>query len=181
MADPLASYSKLLSYVLRHRPDEVGLELDPHGWVDAGELLSALHQRESAWTQDLLQRVVETNANRRFELSSDGARIRARQGHSVPVNLELEALAPPDLLFHGTVGTVLDRIRTEGLKKMQRHHVHLSADVDTARRVGGRRGRAIVLEVDAAGMHERGHPFYVTSNGVWLTDHVPPDLIRLMD
>lgn len=165
--------SKTLSYWLRHRPDAGGLTLDANGWTGVDAVLAALMAEHGAdW--DRLVSVVETNDKQRFEFSDDFEMIRARQGHSVEVDLALEPLTPPDRLFHGTVEKFLDAIRAEGLKKMRRHHVHLSKDEETATRVGARRGKPVILTVDAAAMARDGHVFYRSNNGVWLTDVVPP-------
>lgn len=171
------SRSKRLSLVLRHRPESVGVALDPHGWVDVATLLAALAAHGAPLTRDDLDRVVTTNDKQRFEWDVEGDRIRARQGHSVDVDLELEPAAPPSVLFHGTPRRNLASIRESGLHRGRRHHVHLSADEETAHRVGARRGDHVVLRVDAAGMAAAGHSFWVSSNGVWLTDAVPPEHI----
>jgi putative RNA 2'-phosphotransferase len=123
-------------------------------------------------------RHLETNPKGRFALSEDGTRIRASQGHSVEVELGYQPAVPPEVLYHGTVAAALAPIEEQGLLKMRRHHVHLSADVDTARAVGGRRGRPVVLRVRAGEMHRQGHTFYLSQNGVWLTDHVPPGFLE---
>jgi len=170
--------SKFLSYVLRHRPDEIGIELDEHGWVDVDVLLEAARRNGREISRELLETVIETNDKKRFALSDDGTRIRASQGHSVEVDLDLEPIEPPDVLYQGTVARFLDAIRAEGLKPMNRHHVHLSHETATAKNVGSRRGRPVILAVDAARMHSDGHKFYRSANGVWLTDKVPPEYIQ---
>jgi len=167
--------SKRLSFVLRHRPDSIGLSLSEHGWVGVDDLLAALATSGTALSRDDLSRVVSTNDKQRFELDPVTDRIRARQGHSVEVDLALEPAAPPDVLFHGTPRRNLDSIRETGLDRRARHHVHLSPDVETAQRVGRRRGDAVVLAVDAAAMAAAGHTFWRTDNGVWLTEQVPPE------
>lgn len=169
--------SKHLSLVLRHRPGSVGLELDPRGWVEVAALLAALGQHGRSVTREDLDRVVRTNDKQRFEWDRAGDRIRARQGHSVPVELGLAPAEPPAVLFHGTTQRVVPAILAEGLRRQQRHHVHLSPDAATARRVGARRGEPVVLEVDAAGMARAGHRFWRTANGVWLADRVPPEFL----
>ena len=168
------STSKRLSLVLRHRPDSIGLRLDAHGWVDVPALLDALARHGTPVSRDELDRVVETNDKQRFEWDLQSDRIRARQGHSVEVDLELEAATPPPRLFHGTPLRNLDSILATGLDRRRRHHVHLSSDVMTAHTVGARRGEHAVLCVDAAAMVAAGHTFWLTSNGVWLTGDVPP-------
>jgi putative RNA 2'-phosphotransferase len=161
--------SKRLSHVLRHHPDSVGLTLDEHGWVAVDDLLAALHL-----TRGELEEVVAGNDKRRFALDDSGTRIRASQGHSVPVDLGHAPAVPPGALFHGTVERFLPSILAEGLRPGNRHAVHLSADRETAERVGARRGRPVVLRVDAAAMVRDGVVFTRSDNGVWLVDAVPP-------
>ncbi|MFI8434269.1 RNA 2'-phosphotransferase [Streptomyces sp. NPDC079020] len=169
--------SKYLSKHLRHRPERIGITLDAHGWVTVDELLRATARHGFALTRAELDHVVAVNDKQRFTL--DGDRIRANQGHTVAVDLDLPPAEPPAYLYHGTVARVLDVIRAEGLRPMDRHHVHLSADRETATRVGARRGRPLVLSVDAGAMHRAGHTFRVSANGVWLADAVPPRFLRL--
>lgn len=168
--------SKTLSYWLRHRPDVGGLTLDAQGWASVDQLLSALGHKHGVGFDRLLA-VVETNDKQRFEFSADLEQIRARQGHSVEVELDLPPSPPPERLFHGTVDRFLDAIRADGLKKMNRHHVHLSPDRVTAEKVGARRGKPVILVIDAAAMARDGHAFMVSGNGVRLTDVVPPAYI----
>ncbi|MCX4511927.1 RNA 2'-phosphotransferase [Streptomyces sp. NBC_01619] len=168
--------SKYLSKHLRHQPERIGLALDPNGWVEIDELLRAAAAHGFRITRDELDHVVAANDKRRFMI--DGARIRANQGHTVQVDLDLPVAEPPAYLYHGTVGRSLDVIRAEGLRPMARHHVHLSPDRETATRVGARRGKPVVLSVDAGAMHRAGHVFLVSANGVWLTDAVPPEFLR---
>ncbi|MGY1845172.1 RNA 2'-phosphotransferase [Modestobacter sp. SYSU DS0875] len=168
--------SKRLSYVLRHRPDAVGLTLDAAGWADVDELLAALHL-----TRAQLDDAVARNDKQRFAVDPTGTRIRASQGHSVPVDLGYVAAVPPDELFHGTVERFLPAILAEGLGPGNRHAVHLSADVETARKVGARRGRPVVLRVEAAAMVRDGATFTRSANGVWLVDAVPPRHLERLD
>jgi putative RNA 2'-phosphotransferase len=162
--------SKRLALHLRHDPAALGLTLAPGGWVEVDTLLRALKI-----TREQLDEVVETNNKRRFAFDETGTRIRASQGHSVSVDLGLPDAVPPDVLYHGTVPKFLDAILREGLRPMKRHAVHLSATVDTARIVAARRGKPVILRVDAAGMAAAGHRFQVSANGVWLTATVPPE------
>lgn len=171
--------SKYLSKHLRHEPDRIGISLDEHGWVAVDELLRACARHGFTLTRDDLDHVVAVNDKQRFTL--DGDRIRANQGHSLTVDLGLPPAEPPAYLYHGTVARVLDAIRAEGLRPMDRHHVHLSPDRETAVRVGARRGTPVVLAVDAGAMHRAGHLFHVSANGVWLTDAVPPAFLRLRE
>lgn len=170
--------SKFLSLVLRHQPERIGIELDDAGWVDVDALLSACAAHGRRLSRAELDHVVATNNKRRFAYSEDGRRIRASQGHSVAVELGLPATTPPDVLYHGTAAATLPLILRDGLRPMSRQDVHLSADVETAVRVGTRHGRPVVLEVDAAGLAGEGHEFRVSANGVWLTDLVPPARLR---
>ncbi len=166
--------SKFLSYVLRHRPDEIGLRLDAEGWVEVEVLLAALAAHGRALARDDLEEIVSTSDKQRFAL--EGTRIRANQGHSVAIDLALAPRVPPPLLFHGTVERFLESIRLEGLVKGARTHVHLSADVHTASTVAARRGAPVILEVDTARM--RGFSFFLSDNGVWLVDSVPAAYLR---
>ncbi len=169
--------SKRLSYVLRHHPGSVGLTLADGGWVAVDELLAALGRHGRSVSRAELDRVVADNDKQRFAFDPTGSRIRAQQGHSLPVDLGLDPAQPPAVLFHGTPRRNLDSILAQGLHRAGRHHVHLSPDVTTARRVGGRRGDAVVLEVDTAAVPGA---FYRSGNGVWLTDAVPPHALRLL-
>ena len=174
----LVKLSKRMSKVLRHDPGRVGLVLDDGGWVPVKEFLAALGIERAE-----LDAVVAGNDKRRFtiEQGADGIeRIRANQGHSVPVDLGLAQVAPPEVLFHGTSAAVVDSIRATGINRGGRHHVHLSADTDTAWRVGARRaGGVVVIAIDTAAMARDGHVFYRSANGVWLTDEVPAEYLML--
>lgn len=172
--------SKFLSLVLRHQPETVGLKLDDAGWVGVADLLAAADRQDLKFSRAELQQVVANNDKQRFSFSEDGQLIRANQGHSVAVELGYEPTVPPDTLFHGTAERFLASIQAQGLIKGQRHHVHLSADREIARSVGQRYGKPVVLQVHAAQMQHDGFVFYLSTNGVWLTEHVPvPYLVFL--
>ncbi|MBM7787142.1 RNA 2'-phosphotransferase [Tenggerimyces flavus] len=171
--------SKFLAKYLRHDPAAIGLTLDSGGWVGVRELLAACKRAGMPMTRAELEQVVATNDKQRFVL--DGDRIRASQGHSVSVDLGLPAVEPPALLYHGTVARFLPQIRREGLRPMRRHDVHLSPDEETARRVGARRGKPVVLVVRAGDMHGTGHEFRLSTNGVWLTQSVPAEFLGVPD
>jgi len=175
--EPFKRTSKFLSLVLRHEPGEIGITLDEQGWVGVDELLEALNAHGHALDFETLEQVVDTNDKKRFAFSEDGEMIRASQGHSVEVDLGYEPATPPEVLHHGTVGRFLDGIRKDGIRKGQRHHVHLSPSTATASQVGQRRGSPVLLAVRAAEMHAAGHEFHLSANGVWLTDHVPAKFI----
>jgi putative RNA 2'-phosphotransferase len=168
--------SKRLSYVLRHAPGSAGLTLDDAGWVDVDDLMAALRL-----TRAELDDVVARNDKQRFAFDASGARIRASQGHSVPIDLGYTPASPPAELFHGTLERYLAAILTEGLRPGNRHAVHLSPDVQTARTVGARRGRPVVLRVDAAALAAEGAAFTRSATGVWLIDAVPPRHLSVLD
>jgi len=173
----LVRLSKRMALALRHAPEEFGLVLDPAGWVPVADFLAALEI-----TREQFDAVVAGNDKQRYAVrrDPDGREwVRASQGHSVPVDLGLAPVPPPDVLYHGTSASVLPAIRATGLRRGRRHHVHLSADRATAHRVGARRGGAVViLAVEAQAMARDGHVFYRSANGVWLTDAVPPHYLR---
>lgn len=171
--------SKFLSLVLRHRPEAAGLVLDAQGWVSVADLLRGLHKAGKPLTMAALEQVVAENNKKRFEFSEDKTRIRASQGHTIDVDLGYEPMDPPEYLFHGTASQFLDSIFKTGLDKRERHHVHLSADLDTATNVGSRHGKVVVLRVRAQAMVQAGHAFYRSTNGVWLTESVPVEYLEI--
>lgn len=177
--ESLKRVSKSLSYVLRHRPDTVGIELGEGGWVDVEELLVAFDRSGNKLSRDLLNIVVAENDKQRFEFSVDGRQIRARQGHSADVELGYEPATPPDVLYHGTATKHLDSILDQGLLKGRRHHVHMSTNKETMIQVGMRHGKPVLLTINAMQMFADGHKFYVTGNQVWLTDHVPREYLSV--
>lgn len=166
--------SKFLSYVLRHCPEDIGVFLDPDGWASISELINKA-KSQIVLSEALIKKVVETSSKQRFKISDDGQKIRANQGHSVEVDLKLIQSEPPAELFHGTATRFLNSINQEGLRPGQRHHVHLSTDIDTATSVGKRYGKPVILKIDAENMFKQGYSFYLSDNQVWLTDHVPPE------
>ena len=171
--------SKFLSLSLRHRPEALGLSLDPHGWVDIDTLLDATGRHGHTLTREEFDEAASTNVKQRFTVSPDSKKIRANQRRSLAVDLELAPLEPPPQLYHGTIEKFLPETEASGLKKMQRQHVHLSATPDTARWVGARRGRPTVLKVNAGGMCKDGHLFSRSANRAWLTDNVSRRYIEI--
>lgn len=169
-----ARLSKFLSYILRHQPAAIGLTLDSSGWVDTAELIKQMNAHGKSIDLETLIAVVEENDKQRFRFNEDQSQIRANQGHSIAVTLNYAPKIPPAILYHGTAEKFLDSIFESGLEKRNRHHVHLSKDVVTARKVGQRHGKAVVLTVSAEKMSEAGFNFYESDNGVWLTASVPP-------
>lgn len=173
--------SKYLSLVLRHEPAAAGVTLDVEGWVGVDELLAGAARNDFHFTFAELEEVVRTNDKQRFTLDLGANRIRANQGHSVSVELGLTPETPPAILYHGTVERFLESIMATGLEKRSRQHVHLSPDVATATRVGSRRGKPIILQIDAVNMHSAGFVFLRSANGVWLTEQVPPKYISQVE
>jgi putative RNA 2'-phosphotransferase len=171
--------SRFLSLVLRHRPERAGIALDAAGWVAVDDLLAGAARAGVTMTREELDGVFARNAKRRFAFDESGTRIRAVQGHSVEVELGYSAAIPPAVLFHGTHPAALAAVLEQGLRPMGRRHVHLSADEETARAAGARRGRPQVLEIDARAMHADGAAFWQASNGVWLCEAVPPHRLRV--
>ncbi len=167
--------SKLLSFILRHQPQSIELELDIHGWANIQELLKKLKEKRNFdLSIERLREVVATNDKKRFIFDESETLIRASQGHSIEIDLALSPKTPPEVLYHGTASRNQMAITTEGIKKGQRQHVHLSATIDVARQVGKRHGSPIVCSVNAAQMALDGYLFYQSDNGVWLTDFIPP-------
>ena len=179
MEKNLKHISKFLSLVLRHKPETIGLQLNENGWANVQELIDKMTASGTDLNIELINTIVETNDKKRFAFNDDKTMIRASQGHSVEVELNLKQVQPPEFLYHGTVSEALDAIREEGLKKMSRQHVHLSNDQETAAKVGSRRGKPIILIINAAAMTTGGYSFFLSDNGVWLTDHVPAQYIQL--
>jgi len=178
MANTLEKHSKFLSYVLRHKPDAIGLTLDAEGWAHLPTLISCAAAHGTQLDLEQIREIVRSNDKQRFALDEAGQRIRANQGHSVSVELGLQAVTPPATLYHGTATRFLDSIREQGLRAGSRQHVHLSALRDTAVNVGSRHGKPQVLVVNARAMHGQGHAFYCSDNGVWLTAAVPVGFIE---
>ena len=170
--------SKFLSMVLRHQPETAHITLDAAGWVSVEDLLAGCAKARRPMSRADLEHIVATNAKKRFEFSAEGTHIRASQGHSVEVDLNYESKEPLPILYHGTATRFLESIQVQGLLKMQRHHVHLSAETKMTMQVGARHGKPVLLTILAAEMHQAGHTFYLSTNGVWLVEHVPVNFIR---
>lgn len=179
MDSRLVGISKFLSLVLRHKPETIGLTPDANGWVEVDELIEKARQHRRALTRPLLEEVVATNDKKRFAFSEDGTKIRANQGHSVTVDLQLKPQTPPEFLFHGTATRFVASIREQGLMPQSRQHVHLSVDEETAVKVGQRHGKPVILRVLSGAMHRNGSEFFVSENGVWLSAGIPPDFLEI--
>ena len=178
----LKHVSKFLSYILRHNPEEINLTVDSQGWADISELIIKAQSKTpltQKLTQELIKQVVATSDKQRFKISDDGLKIRANQGHSIKVDLQLKPQQPPAILYHGTASRFIDAIISEGLKAAKRQHVHLSSDITTAHKVGQRHGKPVILTIDAQNMFKQGYQFYLSDNHVWLTNKVPSEYIAL--
>ena len=176
----LTKLDRYLALILRHKPEVVGITLDNHGWADVSELIVGIAKNNPRFDMDTLERIVATDDKNRYSFNDDKTRIRANQGHSIPVDVELKETKPPKVLYHGTAERFLPSIMTQGLKSMSRLYVHLSADYDTAVKVGKRHGKPVVLRVDAERMARDGAVFYLSENGVWLTGPVDSRYLEVM-
>lgn len=172
----MTEISKMIAMVLRHKPERLQLTLDEHGWCDAEKLVQRINNMQP-FTMELLEQIVAEDNKQRYSFNEDHTLIRANQGHSVPVDVEMPVKEPPAILYHGTAERFLPGIRATGLERRSRLHVHLSADAQTAQIVGARHGKPVVLVVDAARMAADGHRFFQSANGVWLTAAVPPEYL----
>lgn len=173
--------SKFLSFILRHNPGTIGLTLDGNGWADVNTLMEKSNESGISLTPELLKHVVETNTKKRFAFNEQETKIRANQGHSIAIELDLTPIEPPATLYHGTAEPFVNAILDKGLDKQQRHHVHLSPDIETALNVGQRHGRPVIFKVNAEQMYKDGYQFFVSENGVWLTDNVPIKYLAKQD
>lgn len=178
MSRKLETTSKFLSFVLRHKPEAIGLSLDSEGWAEIDQLIRLANGHGARLTRETLLETVATSDKKRFALSPEGSRIRANQGHSIQANLNLQPLTPPQVLFHGTATRFESSIRSQGLVAGSRQYVHLSADKSAALQVGKRYGKPILLEVEALAMSRNGHEFFMLANGIWLTRAVPTIYLR---
>lgn len=168
--------SKFLSYILRHKPDSIGLKLDPYGWLLIDDII-AKSQTEIILSKNVIEETVSSNKKKRFTISDDGKYIRANQGHSIKVDLQLMPKEPPAILYHGTATRFLDSILKEGLKAGQRQHVHLSSNIETAIEVGRRYGKPVILTIDSKLMYQDGYQFFISDNHVWLTKKIPSEFL----
>lgn len=177
----LDKISRFLSYVLRHKPESIGITLDSNGWVRIDVLIRQAKKHRMYLSQDLITEIVRTNDKKRFTLSEDNLKIRAAQGHSTnQVNIAYIEKIPPEHLYHGTATHFLDSIFQQGLIAGKRHYVHISYDEKTAVTVGKRHGKPIVLRINALAMYQQGFKFYLADNGVWLTNNVPSQFLEVI-
>lgn len=175
----LTKVSKYISLILRHKPEEAGITLDKHGWADVLELVEGVTQKYPDFTVADLWEIVQTDEKQRYSFSEDRTSIRANQGHSIPVDVELEQVEPPEYLYHGTGRKYMESINKNGLIPKSRLYVHLSEDIETAINVGARHGDPVVYRIDSGFMHEAGFKFYKSKNGVWFVERVPTSFIEM--
>ena len=175
----LTRTSKFISLILRHKPEEIGITLDEHGWADVQALIEGVNKTRPL-TMEILEEIVRTDEKGRYSFNEDHTLIRANQGHSIPVDVELKEMVPPEILYHGTGEKFTAAIDQIGLISKSRLYVHLSADRETAVKVGNRHGKPVVYEVSAGRMHEDSYQFYLSENGVWLTKEVPVKYLNKM-
>lgn len=168
----LKDVSKYMSLILRHKPEAIGISLDEHGWANVDELIAGI-ARDNEFNMDILEEIVRTDEKQRYSFNYDKTLIRANQGHSIPVDVELEEKEPPEILWHGTGEKYVNSVDAQGLIPKSRLYVHLSKDEDTAVKVGKRHGKPVLYKVKAKEMHSEGYKFYLSANGVWLTKEVP--------
>ena len=170
--------SKFLSFILRHKPELIDIKLDQHGWISTEELIQKCQKHGQFMDMKTLEYLVQNNSKQRFAFNGNKNKIRANQGHSVVIDLALDSVPPPMVLYHGTAQKYISSIQKEGLQKRNRHHVHLSSDLETAKKVGARHGKVVILTIATKKMADAAYSFYLTENGVWLTDHVPVEFIQ---
>ncbi|MBN7573680.1 MULTISPECIES: RNA 2'-phosphotransferase [Clostridium] len=165
--------SKFISLILRHKPEEIGLTLDEYGYISTSDLINGLNKKGYKVTISDIERIVAEDGKQRYSFNNDKTKIKANQGHSIKVNLELQAIKPPKVLYHGTATRFMDSICREGIKKQNRQYVHLSADIETATKVGKRHGELVIFKINSEQMNKDGYKFFLSENKVWLTDYVP--------
>ena len=177
----LERLSKFISMILRHKPEVIGITLDEHGWADVDELIKGINEtgEEVEFSKTTLEKIVKTDKKQRYSVSQDKTLIRANQGHSIPVDVELEKKEPPKILYHGTGVKSVKAIQEQGLLSMERLYVHLSTDVETATNVGKRHGTPVIFKVNTEQMQKDGYDFFQSVNGVWLTKEVPAKYLEL--
>ena len=169
--------SKFISLILRHKPEEVGITLDEHGWAKVNDLINGINNSGRKIDKDVLEEIIRTDNKQRYSFNEDKTKIRANQGHSIPVVIDFKELEPPDTLYHGTATKSIEGMQAQGIKPMSRLYVHLSKDFETAKQVGSRHGECVVLVINAKKMYKDGIKFYLSENGVWLTESVDPKYI----
>lgn len=174
----LVKMGKYISLILRHKPELINLKIDEHGWANVDDLLKGINNSGRYISKEILDIIVNTNNKKRYQYNNDHTKIRANQGHSIKVDVELQEKVPPNILYHGTAQKYLDKIRESGIRKMNRLYVHLSKDIETAINVGKRHGQPIVLVINTEAMIKDGFKFYYSNNGVWLCDDIDYSYVK---
>ena len=174
----LTNLSRYLSLILRHKPESIGITLDGHGWANVNDLITGISKNNPGFDMDILEEIVRTDNKQRYSFNPDKTLIRANQGHSIPVDVELPEVKPPELLFHGTGEKYVSSILQQGLIPKSRLYIHLSKDIDTAIKVGKRHGKEVIFQVSTGQMHRDGYKFCLSVNGVWLTKEVPEKYLQ---
>lgn len=169
----LQNISRYMSLILRHKPEVIGISLDKHGWAVVDDLINGIAKNNEGFNMAILKEIVETDNKQRYSFNDDKTLIRANQGHSIPVDVELEEKEPPRFLYHGTGEKYVSSILEQGLIPKSRLYVHLSKDIETAKNVGRRHGKEVVYKIEAHEMYQDGYKFYLSVNGVWLAKGVP--------
>lgn len=177
----LDKLSVFISLVLRHKPEATKITLDEHGWANVEELLRGINETGRKISMEILEDIVATDNKQRYSFNEDKTLIRANQGHSIPVDVELKEQNPPEILYHGTATRFLNSILNDGLKPMSRLYVHLSKDIETAWKVGKRHGDPVILKTNSRDMYKDGYKFYLSENGVWLTEKVDVKYFEVMN
>ena len=177
MSERLVKLGRFISLILRHSPETIGIKLDENGWGDVEELITLMNKNRRKIDIDTLKEIVETNNKKRYEFSDNFKKIRACQGHSINVDVELEQAVPPEFLYHGTAVKNIESIKKDGIKKASRQHVHLSSDYNTAYNVGKRHGKPYIIKVLSGKMGEDGKKFYISKNEVWLSDDIETEYL----
>lgn len=177
----LDKLSKFLSLILRHKPEAANIELDEHGWANVEDLIIGINQTGRKINLEILEEIVDTDQKQRYSFNADKTLLRANQGHSIPVDVELVEQKPPEYLYHGTADRFLGSIMAEGLKPMSRLYVHLSKDTETAWKVGKRHGTPAILRINSGKMYQDRYKFYLSANGVWLAKQISPIYFTLLE
>ncbi len=175
----LTSLGKFISLILRHKPETIGIELDERGWADVNELIAGVQKTSPDFNMEVLEEIVRSNSKQRYSFNDDHTKIRANQGHSIQVDVELKEETPPAILYHGTGEKSVASIQEQGLLPQSRLYVHLSKDKSTAINVGSRHEKPVFFTVQSGSMHEEGYKFFLSENGVWLTKNVPQKYLRI--
>ena len=177
----LRDISKYICFVLRHHPEDIDISLDNHGWANVDELIAGIaRSKDKEFNRETLEKIVREDNKQRYSFNSDGTKIRTNQGHSIPVDVELEKKEPPEILYHGTAEKYVESINKSGLVSKHRLYVHLSNNIETATDVGSRHGKPVIYEVASREMYNDGYDFFISVNGIWLTKEVPIKYLRII-